>query len=148
VEAAARIAAQLTRCRQRGLDDLDKATHNQERVQSDELDQLAYDYCEAIRCGLYGRVAQIRRLLKDSLVEYADRGNRDDAQLIEELFFDPEGTPRRQPAGQRLNKALDKRGYRNPKTTLLDKKRFASVRRMVFTQFAEFLIGFVREAQR
>ena len=47
----ARLARQLNRCRQHGLDDLDLDLHNKPRVPEDEIADLAYvarAFCAAI----------------------------------------------------------------------------------------------------
>jgi hypothetical protein len=133
---AEQIATELGRCRQRGLDDLDKVAHNQQRIEADRLEELARGYCEALGVQLNGRIVQTRRMLEDGLAAYRKDGNDKEAALIEKLLFDPDGTPRRLP-GERLR---DVRGKMSGST-------FRNVQRALFVGLARFLIAFVRTAQ-
>jgi hypothetical protein len=155
-EKVTKVVAQLTSCRERGLDDINVEQPPQKRVEADDLEQLARDYCEAIGIELFGRVAQIRRLLEDGLAAYSASGNEEDAELIEDLFFDQEEMfseqrevqggkkegrkYRERYASDRLDWALKKRGW--------EKKKFDTIRPALFERFAQFLIVFVYEAQK
>ena len=131
---AARVARELAECRQRGLDWLDRRTHNQQPVRAAVLQQLASDYVTVRGIQLRGRGAQIKRLLRDALAAYSAQDNEADAQLITDLFFgDPQDAGLR--AGQLLDRARVKWG--NPDVAWFREKRNA-----VFREFAEYLVGF------
>ncbi len=128
------MARELAECRQRGLDWLDRRTHNQQPVRAAVLQQLASDYVTVRGIQLRGRGAQIKRLLRDALAAYSAQDNEADAQLVTDLFFgDPQDAGLR--AGQLLDRARVKWG--NPDVAWFREKRNA-----VFREFAEYLVGF------
>jgi hypothetical protein len=141
---ADKLANELARVRQRGLDDLDKRSHNQKPVDVDGLAALARNYCDAHGLDLHGRIAQIRRLLLDALRNYGERGNATEADLIRDLLFDGSynddrvrPSSRKSPT-QLLDEARHKHGPEN-------KDRFDERRRGTFIRFATFLMAFVAE---
>ena len=135
--SAALVAAELSRCRQRGLADLDLSTRNQEPVVAGRTEHLAQDYLTSKGLVRYGRIAQIRRLLQDGLAAYAERGNEEESRFISRLFFDPSGVnPPRRP-GILLTEAERESG--------LADDQLAEYRRNAFARFAAFLVDFVAE---
>jgi hypothetical protein len=140
-ELAGRIGGELDRCRERGLEELDLRGSSQRPKETPELDQLAQRYSDAKGLALHGRIAQIRRLLRDSLPAYADHGNDYESQMISRVFFDPEPEPdKRKRPGELLEAARSAHG--------LDPGRFRSYLDGLFAAFADFLIGFVADAVR
>jgi hypothetical protein len=130
------VARELGRCRQRGIDDLDVTAHNKEPVETPELDQLAHDYHTATDRPIFGRVAEIRTLVRDGLAAYAEQGNEPESRFIASLFFDPSGAAPKSSPGALLETAQQASG-------IVDPKQFAEYRRDHFVRFAEFLIAFV-----
>lgn len=137
---AAEVTTELSRCRQRGLDELDLRAHNKEPVEVPALQRLARGYCAAKGFQVYGRVAEIRTLLHDALAAYAERGHQPESQFMTRLFFDlSDSVPKKRPSVL-LEEAQKASG--------LDKESFAEYRRDVFAHFAEFLMVFVAQANR
>jgi hypothetical protein len=130
---AARIARELSSCRQRGLDDLDTSMGHQPPVIAPELGQLAQRYHEASQLDVYGRAAEVRALLRDGLSAYREQGNEAESRFIESLFF---GQPGKTPS-QLLAKSKE--------ASALDERRFNDYRRSAFERFAAFLIVFVQQ---
>lgn len=137
-ELASQLATEMTRCRQRGLNGLDKADRKQSRIEAAELERLAQQYCQFKGFELHGRIAQIRRLLRDGLDAYIQRGYETDGTFIKELFFGDDTTGARvKNAGQLLDNAL----RRHSQT----QDWFSSRRPDLFQGLATFLIVFVNE---
>jgi hypothetical protein len=130
---AERVAAELSRCRQRGLDDLDVTTPHQQPVPAPELELLAAQYSKAKQLDVYGRAARIRALIRDGLNAYAEQGNEAESRFIRSLFFNTSETDKS--PSELLADATTASG--------LDERRFADYRRSAFGRFAEFLITFV-----
>jgi len=136
---AERLAQELGECRQRGVEGLDINTHNQHAVPLPELQRLAAEYAQATLSTSRGRIAQIKRLLRDGL-HSMEADNRDEAQLIRDLLFGVEEHTVTKSAGELLEAA--KRKYRES-----NESRFRAVRNRAFTTFAEFIFEFVAKAQ-
>jgi hypothetical protein len=134
---AEKLARELADCRQRGIEGLDRSTHNQKPVLCPELDRLAANYAAARRMEWPGRIAQIKGMLRDALAAY-ERREQDDARLIRNLFFGAtSGLVRvRQPPSKLLQ--LAQATYGEPSET-----RFREIRNVAVRDFAEFLVGFV-----
>jgi hypothetical protein len=135
VDRAETIAHELAACRQRGIEGLDRSTHNQTPIDVPELERLARDYAAARRAEWRRRKDQIKTLLRDALLSF-DRSDADLAGLIRDLFFGSDaGTVRRGPSDL-LRIARD--AYGEP-----SEARFREVRSQALHDFAEFLIRFV-----
>ena len=102
---AAQLARELGECRQRGLDRLDVDTPPQAPVRAEQLGRLAGDYCARTAPELHGRIACIKRLLRDALAAYGVRGNQAAAELIGMLFFGDSTTSGSMSAGEMLKLA-------------------------------------------
>ena len=101
----------LAACRQRGIEGLDRSTHNQAPIDVPELERLARDYAAARRAEWRKRKDQVKTLLRDALLSF-DRSDADIAGLIRDLFFGSDtGTVRRGPSDL-LRAAQD--AYREP----------------------------------
>jgi len=136
---AERVGDELDRCRERGLEELDLSGSRQRPKETPELDHLAQQYSDVKGLALYGHIAQIRRLLRDSLPAYADHGNDYESQVISRVFFDPDPEPdKRKRPGELLEAARKAHG--------LDAGRFRNYLDGLFAAFADFLIAFVADA--
>lgn len=134
-DRAGTIARELAACRQRGVEGLDRNTHNQPPLDIPELEQLAHDYARARRAEWRRRKDQIKGLLRDALLSF-DRSDPDVARLIRDLFLGSDtGTVKRGPS-ELLRAAQD--AYREP-----SEARFREIRNQALRDFAEFLIRFV-----
>lgn len=129
-----RTADELGDCRQRGLDGLDRSP----ALKLPELERLATGYCKRKGLELHGRIAQIKRLLRDAIDTYRTQGNRTDADLIDELFFGDPKEP--MSASELLQRAQDKRH--------VGESTFRETRRKTFLRFADFLIEFAAKPSR
>jgi hypothetical protein len=145
---AEQVAAELVRCRQRGLDRLDRIDHRQRPVPAPELEALASGYVSRQNITVTGRVAQIKILLSAALDAFSASGS-DDARLVRGLLF---GEPARLAGGGRRD-APDqvpvlvvqkspgqllrdaRRSFGEPSETLF-RERFKTA----FRTFAEFLL--------
>jgi hypothetical protein len=140
------IAAELQRCRQRGLENLDRGQQQprgdqeqpgkrrQRPVLAPELERLAD--LHARRQGINtsgGRIPKIKILLSAALEEYSADENEEDARLIHSLFFSDSTLTVRKSAGKLLTDARD--SYGEPSETLF-RERF----KKAFGNFAEFLV--------
>ena len=129
------IADELADCRQRGIERLDRRSHNQAPLDIPQLEQLARQHVAVSQLPARSRVALIKTFLRGALASYGQQGNTEDADLIGALFFgDAVGFVART-AGELLDMAKDKFGEQND-------ERFREVRRIAFREFAGFLIGF------
>jgi len=133
-----RLARELNRCRQHGLDDLDLNLHKKPAVPEAEiayLAGLARAYRAAIGAPATTREAAIRRLLVDGLEAYAERGDPRDSEFVRRFFFDESGAvPKKGPT--ELQKDLTQELH-------IGEKRLAELRTAAFIRFATFLIPFV-----
>jgi hypothetical protein len=135
VGRAEKIAHELGACRQRGVEGLDRSTHNQAPIDVPALERLARDYAAARRADWQRRKDQIKTLLRDALLSF-DRSDPDIAGLVRDLFFGSDvGTVRRGPS-ELLRAARDR--YGEP-----SEARFREIRSQALHDFAEFLIRFV-----
>jgi hypothetical protein len=131
-----KIASELAAVRQRGVDSIDLKSSKQSPLELPELECLAGDHAARVGTQLPGRLAQVRRLLRDSLQEFAEAGHPSNARFVEALFFDPEDSDKRTLPGDRLNAVKRKTG--------LSESAFEDKRRTVFREYAEFVALFVR----
>lgn len=133
------ISRELTRARQRGLDDLEVDEGPQRhRVETPHLDQLADVYGTATGIGPLSRVDGVKRLMRDGLARYEAAGNREYASFIRDLFFDAEGSPPGS-AGERLEAVRRRTG--------LNERNFQARRHTAFREFASFLSDFAAQAR-
>lgn len=135
---ASQLASELGECRQRGLDRLDVDTPPQSPVRAQQLEHLAREYCARTAPRLHGRIACMKRLLRDALSAYGQRGNQADADLITTLFFGDPANPGASSAGEMLAQAMKQCG-------ISDEKKFREDRRRALAAFAEFLPVFAAE---
>lgn len=129
------LSEELTTARRRGLDALDVATAQQNRVELPQLELLAATYATATDVGPLARIEAIPLLLRAALDAYEQAGNRDYAALVARLFFDDDGSPGRKRPGRLLEEARQASG--------LTEDAFDDRRRTIFRDFATFLQSFV-----
>jgi hypothetical protein len=129
------IADELARCRQRGLENLDREANRQPPVPAPELERLADLRARRQGTAATGRIQKIKILLFASLDEYsASEGeNEEDARLIRSLFFSDSTLHVRKSAGELLSEA--RRSFGEPSESLF-RERF----KKAFANFAEFLV--------
>jgi hypothetical protein len=132
---AAAIARDLSACRQRGLDWLDRKTTNQTPVSIDALEQLAEQYIAAKRLIAAGRIDQIKLLLSDGIDEYKNQGHSTEARLIQAIFFGESMDGAIKPPGQLLKDAQAMFGDSEASSRV---RRSAAIR-----SFAQFLVSWV-----
>lgn len=132
---AEKIAHELAASRQRGIEGLDRSTHNQEPLEVPELERLARDYAAARRAEWGRRKDQIKTLLRDALLSF-DRSDADIAGLIRDLFFGSDVRTVRRGPSELLKTARD--AYGEP-----SEARFREIRSQALHDFADFLIRFV-----
>lgn len=137
----AQVAAELAECRQRGIERLDRHSHNQAPVRADALQRLAVEYVAARQLPVHGRIAQIKLLLRRALEELDRQGDEADAVLIRNLFFGDSANVVMQSAGELLEIAQRRMGEHS-------ETRFRERRNTACQAFAEFLIEFVTESCR
>ena len=130
------LADELSRCRQRGIEGLDRVTHNTQRVESRLLDSLAQRYSAVTAPRLRDRIPRIKHLLRSALASYEEDGNTDDAQLLWDLFFGDAPDKVRRSAGELLDDA--QRKWQEPNDA-----RFRERRRAAYNAFASYLLDFV-----
>src|ERR1700722_9774444 len=110
------IAAELARCRQRGLEHIDRDDQRQRPVLAAELETLAGQYASRLRITATGRTAQIKVLLAAALQAFGTSGNTDDARLIRGLLFSDSTLIVRKPAGELLRET--RQGFGEPSEAL------------------------------
>jgi hypothetical protein len=130
------LADELSRCRQRGIEGLDRVTHNMPRVEAPVLDSLAERFSAVTPPRLRDRIGRIKHLLRHALARYEEDGNRDDARLLSDLFFGDASDKVRPSAGVLLDAAKQKWGESND-------ARFRERRRAAYKAFAGYLLDFV-----
>jgi hypothetical protein len=81
------VAADLGRCRQRGLDRLDRNSSNQAPVHAGELRRLAEAHAAATGSTDTDRITQIKALLIAGIDDLRHQDRRREADLIRDLFF-------------------------------------------------------------
>jgi hypothetical protein len=133
------IAQELAACRQRGIERLDVSSHNQTAVQIPVLQRLASEYVTVSQLHAHGRIQQLKFLFRDSIKAFAVE-NEGDALLVGDLFFGDSLNRVTKSAGELLDLARRKSGYRT-------EALFRQVRRTAFTEFARFLPDFVEDAK-
>jgi hypothetical protein len=137
----ANIAEDLSECRQRGLDWLDRSTPRQRTVRAATLQALAADYVTAKGLMPSGRIAQIKVLLADGMIELGgQQGHSAEATMLRELFFGSSFAGTIPPPGELLQSSRKKAGE--------SEARFRERRSALLRSFAEFLIEFVQAAGR
>ena len=133
------IAVELAACRQRGIERLDVSSHNQTAVQIPLLQGLAGEYVMVRQLHAHGRIQQLKFLFRDAIKAFAVE-NEGDALLVGDLFFGDSLNRVTKSAGELLDLARRKSGYRT-------EALFRQVRRTAFTEFARFLPDFVEDAK-
>ena len=141
IALVAQIATELADCRQRGIERLDRHSHNQAPLPAEALQRLARDYAAARNLPMHGRIAQIKLLLRHALDEMAKLGDEANATLIRDLFFGASVSVVLQSAGELLENAQRKLGEPS-------EARFRERRQTALTEFSGFLVRFVAEADR
>jgi hypothetical protein len=132
------IAIELAACRQRGIERLDVSSHNQTTVQIPVLQRLASEYVMVEQLHAHGRIQQLKFLFRDAIKAFAVE-NEGDALLVGDLFFGDSLNRVTKSAGELLDLARRKSGYRT-------EALFRQVRRAAFAEFARFLPDFVGDA--
>jgi hypothetical protein len=134
------ISLELATCRQRGIERLDVSSHNQATVLIPLLQDLASEYVMARRLHAHGRIQQLKFLFRDAIEAFAVE-NEGDALLIGDLFFGDSRNRVTKSAGELLDLARRKSGYRT-------EALFRHARRTAFVEFARFLPDFVEDTKR
>jgi hypothetical protein len=134
------IADELAACRQRGIERLDNSAHKQVPVETPVLQGLGSQYVAARQLRAYGRIPQIKYLFRDAIKAFAVE-NEGDAELIGDLFFGGSQNRVTKSAGDLLDIARKKYGYRTD-------AQFRQARRAAFVEFARFLPEFVEDAKK
>jgi PIN domain-containing protein len=132
------IARELSECRQRGLDWLDRSSHNQHAVAAQTLGELAERYTRQTPVHPAGRIARIKTLLRDAIAELQRQGHDSEATLIRDLFFGETYEGPIAPPGVLLHKAR----YRSDDS----ETRFRERRQSAFNFLAGFIVQFVDAA--
>jgi hypothetical protein len=132
------IAMELAACRQRGIERLDVSSHNQTAVQIPVLQRLAGEYVMVRQLHAHGRIQQLKFLFRDAIKAFAVE-NETDALLVGDLFFGDSLNRVTKSAGELLDLARRKSGYRT-------EALFRQARRTAFAEFARFLPDFVGDA--
>jgi hypothetical protein len=145
---ADQIAAELGRCRQRGIEGLDRDVQRQRPVVAPGLEMLAQRYARRLDPPVTGRTAQFKALLLAALRDYSASESPEDATLIGRLLFDNSiqtvsdiETVRDIPKVRRAAGVLlreTRRAVGEPSETLF-RQQFQAA----FNSFADFLIRFV-----
>jgi hypothetical protein len=138
---AACVARELSRCRARGLRDLDLKTHNQKVVSTPYLDELADRFVIAMGYNETERSEKIARLIIGGIVELRFGGAADDSRLVERLFIDP-GLRDRSKTPQDVYDEVRKEAGIRYKT-----EAFGHRRRHVFARLAHTLIRLVEAVE-
>jgi hypothetical protein len=133
----ARVAADLARCRQRGLEGLDRNTANQKPVDATELQRLAAAYAAATSSEDPRRIAQIKSLLIAGIEVLRQQDRQWDADLIRDLFFGEITDGPSMGPGELLKMARSRR-------EVLSDYRFHELRDNTMMSFANVLIAHVR----
>lgn len=136
---ASAIAAELADCRKRGVESIDRRTHNQAPLALPQLDHLALMTTASARNQERRRSARIKDLLRRALSAYGERHDPAEARLISDLFFGDSTSYVRRTAGELLDLAMAHAGEQN-------EERFRERRRVAFHDFAHFLIQYAPEA--
>jgi hypothetical protein len=134
------IALELATCRQRGIERLDVSSHNQIAVQIPLIQHLASEYVMARQLHAHGRIQQLKFLFRDAIEALAVE-NEGDALLVGDLFFGDSRNRVTKSAGELLDLARRKSGYRT-------EALFRHARRTAFVEFAQFLPDFVEDTKR
>ncbi len=139
---AKQIADELGRCRQRGLEYLDRGDQAQQGyrgqrpVLTPQLGRLADLLGGRYEITAAGRIPKIKTLLSGALEEYSASENEEDARLIRSLLFSDSTLTVRKSAGTLLGDA--RRSFGEPSESLF-RERF----KKAFSNFAEFLVQVV-----
>jgi hypothetical protein len=132
-ELAGALAVELTHARQRGLDRLDLPLGTEGRVAVPQLDDLARWYTGDRQTDHF---PLLYRLLRDALAAWDRQGHPTEARTVHRLFFAADGgAPGRTNAGHLYTQARLASGK--------SKSTFEKHRRLLFREFAPFLIDFV-----
>jgi hypothetical protein len=134
----AKIAEDLSECRQRGLDWLDRKTTNQRPVPAVALGQLADDYVTATKLLVSGRTSQIKRLIRDSIDKMTSQDQTAEAELVRDLFFGESMDGPIKSPGELLRTARQRAGD--------TEARFRERRSNVMLSFAQILVTIVKSA--
>jgi hypothetical protein len=136
------VADELARCRQRGLENLDRDARQQRPMPAPELERLAGAHARRHGITAADRSLKIKILLSVALDKYSACGNDEDASLIHGLLFSDSTLTVRKSAGELLRDVRLESGEPNE---ILFRERF----RKAFSSFAEFLVQLVdSEADR
>src|ERR1700728_3738402 len=132
--SAGSLAHELRRCRQRGLEGLDRDDLKLSRIAVPELEALASRYVGDAQHPA-GRIPQIKTLLAAALTRYEEDGVAEDATLLTGLLFGDSVTTGaiRKQAGVLLRETRLRSGEPSEK---LFREQFTTA----FDRFAEYLI--------
>lgn len=139
-DLAAVLFDELAACRKRGIERLDRRTHNQQPVPAPQLENLAAKYASSTRSTVQGRIPRLKYLFRDAVATFREEDEMD-AELVSELFFGDSQHRVTKSAGELLDIAQRKFGYD-------DAIRFRETRHAAFERFAEYLPRFVARAAR
>src|SRR6266511_363978 len=134
-----KVATELNVCQRRGIELLDREQGNQSRREVENLEALAEAYVREHGLQLQGRIARIKRLLRDALQAFRDLGkeNEADADLISDLFFGNYEDKVTALASELFESAMKKR-----KIEPGNREQFKIACASAYSAFAPFLITF------
>ncbi|WP_436495543.1 hypothetical protein [Actinokineospora sp. HUAS TT18] len=128
------VAEELLKCRQRGIERLDVDDKPQRRLDLPQLELLASVHgLSGAGSAVLGRIAAIKQLLRDKLVEFEVGAHKDEAALIRDLIFGGETGFVRYSAGDLLDNAAEKRD-------VADSRAFRVIWTAAVKSFANFLV--------
>lgn len=138
-----KVAAELGVCQRRGIELLDREQGNQSRREVENLEALAESYVREHDLQLQGRIARIKRLLRDALKAFRNLGkeNETDADLISDLFFGDYEDKVSALGSEPFESAMKKR-----KIEPGNREQFKSVCAAAYSAFAPFLITFAAQS--
>jgi hypothetical protein len=134
----AALGEELAHVRARGLDSLDLPLGGHGPVAAPTLELLAHIYTDI---WTPARGPLIRQLLIDGLAAWQGQGHQSEAELVQRLYFPPDGTPPDESLPGPLLDAARRASGRS-------KASFEKHRRAAFRLFAAFLIDFVELGAR
>lgn len=145
-----RVLGDLAACRERGIERLDIAAHDQPPVAAEELGKLASAYAAASRQPGQDRAGQIRQLLWDALTAM-ERENAASAHVVRGIFF---GDTRQVAPGSAAGPGfvdLDPASLLErlkASSRIDDEREFTEMWRNALRDFAAFLVTFCEPLRR
>ena len=129
------IAGELADCRQRGIERIDRKSHNQAPLPLPQLDRLSIVAGGSTGQATPSRPGRIKDLLRRALASYGEQRDPAEAAFVSDLFFGDSTNFVVHSAGELLDRARARAGEQN-------EDRFRERRRVAFHEFAQFLIQY------